>query len=256
MGGGINTPAQTTNTATPTAEETAMEKIQLGQYQQYSPSQTQMYQNAFGLGNQLLTSFGDQNSSQWQGLTQGITQNQQNSMVQSSMQQLAPQFQQSGIMDSGTAQSGMLRAGTDLYNQNAQFNVGTMQNALNLALGGQAQIQGSANTQTSQLGQQLAGLRSNQTQNQFGGVSLGILGTWCWVAAEIYGGWDKPKTCAVRYYIGNIAPTWFRNFYIKYGERIAKFIHNKPIFKAMLKPLFDFFVSVTLKEVSNGWIRI
>ena len=254
---GTTSVSSQTSTPTATEEEKGMEKIQLGQYQQYAPAQTQMYQSAFGLGNQLLSSFGDQSGQQWQSLIGGVTKEQQQSMINEQDRYLQPQLQQQGIYDSGTAATARLRAATDLSNQNAQFNVGTLQNALNLALGGQAQIQNTSLTQTSQLGQQLAGLRSNQTTgyNSQNTTSLGILGNWCWVAAELYNGWDEPKTCAVRFYIGHLAPKWFKNFYIKYGERIAKFIHNKPILKAMLRPLFNHFVSVTLKEVYNG-IRI
>ncbi len=64
---------------------------------------------------------------------------------------------------------------------------------------------------------------------------------FCWVAAELFGGWNNPKTEAVRYYIGNIAPKWFKNIYLKYGERFARFIHNKPWLKAIIRPLFEYF---------------
>ena len=73
---------------------------------------------------------------------------------------------------------------------------------------------------------------------------IAALITKCWVAAEIFGGWDMPKTRQARYYISNIAPDWFRNFYLKYGERIAKFIHNKSLLKLMLRPLFEHFAYV------------
>ena len=63
----------------------------------------------------------------------------------------------------------------------------------------------------------------------------------CWVAAEIFGGWYAPKTINARYYINNIAPSWFREFYIKNGKAIAKFISNKPMLKSMIRPLFEYF---------------
>ena len=249
-----------TSQATPTAEEQAMEKIQLGQYQQFAPSQTQMFQNAFGLGNQLLTSFGDKNSNMWQSLIGGVTPQQQQSMISEQDRYLQPQLQAQGLYDSGTAATSRLRAATDLSNQNAQFNVGALQNALNLALSGQAQVQSPAQGATSQLANQLSGLRTvtgtqTQTQNPFLqsfysslGTNLGSSG-WnqksgfsiCWVAKEIFGSWEHPKTIMARYYIINSAPNWFRNFYIKYGEKISKFIHNKPILKLMLRPLFEYF---------------
>ena len=63
----------------------------------------------------------------------------------------------------------------------------------------------------------------------------------CWVAAEIFGGWNHPKTNAARYFVNNMAPVWFRDFYIKHGERIAEYIHDKPILKMALRPLFEVF---------------
>lgn len=66
----------------------------------------------------------------------------------------------------------------------------------------------------------------------------------CWVAAEIFNGWHEPKTEAARYFINNMAPEIFRKFYLKHGERIAKFIHNKPILKMALRPLFEIFAFI------------
>lgn len=250
-GGQIQTTTNQTTTPTATAEEQAMEKIQLEQYKQYAPSQTTMFQNAFALGNKLLTGVSDQNSQQWQALMGGITPQQTQSMINTQDRSLRGQLQQAGIYDSGTAASGRLRAAADLSNTNAQFNVGALQNALNLALSGQAQVQGTGLTQTSQLGQQLAGLRKNQTAGTTSmpqtGVNLGILGTWggsyygCWVAAAIFGGWDEPKTCRVRYFMAERAPTWLRRFYYKNGAQIARYLENKPIFRAILRPLFEWF---------------
>lgn len=255
MGGGTTAPVQssTTSTAGATEEEKQMNAAQLAQFKAYEPYQTTMFKNAFTRGNELLTSF-QQGSEQWNSLIGGITKQQTQSMINTQDKALQGSLQQSGIYDSGTAASGRLRAASDLNNQNAQFNVGTLQNALNLALTGQAQVQGTALGQSSQLGQSLAGLRSNVdvTKNRFSTVSLGILGNWgCWVAAEIFNGWYEPKTVAVRYYISHTAPIWFTKFYIKYGERIAKFIHNKLIFKLALRPLFECFALIGKKQMEG-----
>ena len=59
-----------------------------------------------------------------------------------------------------------------------------------------------------------------------------------------FGGWDMPKTCATRYYISEIAPKWFKRFYLKYGEGIAKFIHKRVWLKIMLRPLFEIFALI------------
>lgn len=64
----------------------------------------------------------------------------------------------------------------------------------------------------------------------------------CWVAAEVFeGGWDDERTHFARYFIGKVGPSWFRYFYLAYGEGIAKFIHNKPVLKMLIKPLFQIF---------------
>jgi hypothetical protein len=164
---GSSTTTNVTNqtvTPQPTATETAMEQAQYKQFQQFEPGQTEMYQNAFNLGNQLLTSFGDKSGSMWQSLIGGVTPDQQKSMIMENQRMLDPYFQAQGLMDSGARYSSGLRAATDISNQNAQFNVGALQNALNLALSGQAQVQAPAMGATSQLASQLAGLRAVNTQ--------------------------------------------------------------------------------------------
>lgn len=108
-------------------------------------------------------------------------------------------------------------------------------------------------------GSQLAFSKPFQSQSNVpgylagGGAVLSGLGSWggqagmmaalggCWVASEVFGGWYRPKTVSARAYINNDAPKWFKKFYLKYGERIAKFISDKPIFKAVLRPLFELF---------------
>lgn len=63
----------------------------------------------------------------------------------------------------------------------------------------------------------------------------------CWVSSVIFGGMYHPKTCSVRYYMLNIAPTWLLNIYKKYGEYIAEYIKLRPFYKVLLKPLFEYF---------------
>ena len=158
-----------TQQATPTPEETALNQRNLRIAQATEGGQTQMQQSALGLGNQLLTSFGDKNSQMWQSLIGGVTPQQQQSMISEQERYLQPQLQAQGIYDSGTAAAARLRSATDLSNQNAQFNVGALQNALNLALSGQAQVQSPVQSNVSQLGSQLAGLRTVTTTGRSSG---------------------------------------------------------------------------------------
>lgn len=68
---------------------------------------------------------------------------------------------------------------------------------------------------------------------------MGAAAGWCWVAAEIFGGWYAPKTIACRLWIATEAPKWFRDFYMEHGEKIAEFISDKPLLKLILRPAFE-----------------
>ena len=70
----------------------------------------------------------------------------------------------------------------------------------------------------------------------FGGLaSAGIL---CWVAREVYG-IENPKWLQFREWMLTKASDNLRNFYIKYGARIAKSIRNKPKIKAIIRKWMD-----------------
>ena len=56
----------------------------------------------------------------------------------------------------------------------------------------------------------------------------------CWVAREVYG-IDNPKWLEFRKWMLNDSPSWFRNLYIKYGERFAGFISKKPRVKSIIR---------------------
>ena len=77
-----------------------------------------------------------------------------------------------------------------------------------------------------------------------GGMATGGTGLFasssagCWVAREVYG-IENPKWLEFRYWMYNESPSWFRNLYIKYGERVAKFISNKPRIKSIIRKWMD-----------------
>jgi hypothetical protein len=56
----------------------------------------------------------------------------------------------------------------------------------------------------------------------------------CWVAREVYGN-ENPMWLLFREWMLNKSPSWFRNSYIKYGERFAAFISNKPFVKKLIR---------------------
>ena len=63
-------------------------------------------------------------------------------------------------------------------------------------------------------------------------------GLFCWVAREVYGE-DNPKWLQFREWMLTKASDNLRNFYIKYGERIAESIRNKPNIKAIIRKWMD-----------------
>ena len=60
----------------------------------------------------------------------------------------------------------------------------------------------------------------------------------CWVAREVYGV-HNPAWMAFRYWMLNESPSWFRATYLKYGERFARFISDKPRLKARIRMWMD-----------------
>ena len=59
-------------------------------------------------------------------------------------------------------------------------------------------------------------------------------GAACWVAREVYG-IESGKWLQFREWMLDDSPSWFRKLYIKYGERFAKFISNKPRIKSIIR---------------------
>jgi len=91
------------------------------------------------------------------GISPDVTQH----IVDQSLKDLYPQFQSSGILDSGVAASIAGRTSGDIRASAEQFNIQNLQQLLNLAVGGQAQVQQPMLNTTGQLGQRLSGLRSS-----------------------------------------------------------------------------------------------
>lgn len=265
-----------TTTATATAEEQEVNQLQLEQLRAQQPGQIATQGNALNLINQLLVGgdlpgfFGD--------LPGGISSEAIGTEASRVAQRAQPGFQSLGILDSGTAFEETAReVGQSVLFPAEQFNINNLLALLGQGLGAQGNAQGFNTAQSASLGARLAGLRPITTQGsstvnirneapnpflqsfqQSLGQSLGsgsfgsggsggdaaaaLAAGGCWVASELFGGWYEPKTCSARNFINNIAPKWFKNLYIKYGERIAKFISDKPILKIILKPIFEVFV--------------
>ena len=92
--------------------------------------------------------------------------------------------------------------------------------------------------QSNQFG--LLGAQAQADASRSSGL-MGLAGTLgsaaiaaCWVAREVYG-IENPQWIMFRTWLLNDAPSWFRNLYIKHGERFAKFISNKPVLKTIIR---------------------
>jgi hypothetical protein len=61
---------------------------------------------------------------------------------------------------------------------------------------------------------------------------------FCWVAREVYG--TQTGTWKVfRSWMLEEAPKWLRNAYIEHGPKIANFIKDKPVLKAIIRKWMD-----------------
>lgn len=56
----------------------------------------------------------------------------------------------------------------------------------------------------------------------------------CWVAREVFGN-ENPQWLRFRHWLFYHAPEWFRNLYLRFGERFAVFIKDKPRIKAIIR---------------------
>lgn len=60
----------------------------------------------------------------------------------------------------------------------------------------------------------------------------------CWVAREVYGA-ENPRWLMFRHWVITDAPKWFLRLYIKYGEKFAAWISNKPTLKNAIRAFMD-----------------
>ena len=155
--GADRTTQKTSTEATP--EERQLNQLQLEQAKAFDPIQRQLNANGGNLVNQLLT--GQALPGYLNRLPGGISPDVTQHIVDQSLRDLYPQFQSSGILDSGVAASIAGRTAGDIRASAEQFNIQNLQQLLNLAVGGQAQVQQPMLQTTSQLGGRLAGLRSS-----------------------------------------------------------------------------------------------
>lgn len=116
---------------------------------------------------------------------------------------------------------------------------GSGDNTYNLA---NSWINSAAGLQQQRMSQQQSSLQQATGWGKFAGSTIGSIAggvaMGCWVAREVYGQ-DNPMWEVFRNYVYTVAPDWFRELYLSYGERFAKFIHNKPRLKSVIRGLMN-----------------
>ena len=169
--GSIKVKDETTSQATPTAEETEMNKLLLERMRATQGGTIEAQQSGLNLVNQLLT--GQTPTGDLYQQMSGISPEAIGAQATELTRQNLPQFQNLGLLDSGTMQKGVSRSiANELLFPAEQFNIGAKQNLLNLALSGQAQVQQPIMAGTNTLASNLQGLRTitgqqTQTSNPF-----------------------------------------------------------------------------------------
>ncbi len=170
-----------------TAQEEEFNKLKLEQFKETVGPQTEVQLSGLDLLNRLLTG-GEGLPGIFGELGAGISPEAIGTQATELARQALPQFQLSGILDSGVVGREISKSiANQLLFPAEQFNIGAKQNLLNLALSGQAQVQQPITVGAGQLGTQLAGLRSTTgttTQQQrnpfltaadiFSGIGTGI----------------------------------------------------------------------------------
>jgi len=124
----------------------------------------------------------------------------------------------------GQAQQGAAgQMGPQLFDPNMGINMALQQRGQDLTFQG---MQAQANAASQSSGGGLLDFA--------GSIGSAMIMAPCWVAREVYG-IENPKWLEFREWMLNDAPSWLRNLYLKYGERTAKFISNKPRIKSIIR---------------------
>lgn len=94
--------------------------------------------------------------------------------------------------------------------------------------------------------------KAKESQLGLGGqVVGGILGMFCWVAREVYGG-DNPDWQWFRLWLTGDAPGWLYDAYAKHGERFAGWLRGKRAAKAAVRWAMNFAVRKAKRAGSAG----
>lgn len=120
--------------------------------------------------------------------------------------------------------------------QNQNQNSATANNAN--AAGTDTSLYGTASQQTpTALGTALG------TVTGLAGAGASAITKYCWIAAEIYGGWYEPRTVSIRQWLqDNFEGHWLLNLYIRFGERVAIQIRKHRSLRWVFTRIFNQFL--------------
>lgn len=93
-----------------------------------------------------------------------------------------------------------------------------------------------------EFGEQAGGALGKGLGTAAGAGLQGLVG--CWIAAELYGGWNEPRTVDVREWIFEEFVKTFWGFllghlYLHVGERVAGWIRRFPVLRKVFLPIFN-----------------
>jgi hypothetical protein len=79
----------------------------------------------------------------------------------------------------------------------------------------------------------------------------------CWIAAELWGGWDNPRTILVRMWIfGPFRDSWIgrrlANLYIGFGEDVARWMKTNRLLRWVMRKIFDAALEKAIKWEARG----
>ena len=160
------------NTVQASPEETALNKLYLNRETKLDPQITDVQSTFLDLAKRL--GMGEDLPGYLKGLPGGISPDVTQRIVDQSLRDIQPTFQQSGLLDSGVNASISARTAGDIRTQAEQFNIQNLSQLLNLGLGGQAQVQQPVLGFSNILSNRLQGLRSSNSTGSSSGSQTTI----------------------------------------------------------------------------------
>lgn len=186
------TTQETKQTVTVSPQEEELNKLLLDQTKTLLPGQTELAGTQQDVLQGVLSG-GVGLPEEFTKLFAGITPEMTNELAQEAVADIAPQFQKSGILDSGVAASISARTAGDIRRQVAETNLTRLMNLLNTGLGYGGQQQQIGTQASGVLGSQLAGLRSTSGNTTVTAMNP-FLKSFQTSLGEGLASWSSPKT--------------------------------------------------------------